>query len=58
LIIPSALQLRRNRQLQILGVNKPSRYIYLVLKNLVLWARAEMFGSAENLKSVDVWLAG
>ncbi len=25
--------------------------IYYVLKNLVLWARSEILGSAENLKS-------
>ncbi len=34
------------------------QWIYFNLKNLVLWARSESYGSAENLKSAYVWLAG
>ena len=30
----------------------------LILKNFVLYAKSEISGSAENLKSAYVWLAG
>jgi len=47
------------RQAPALGRPAPAGpAFYLALKNLVLWARSEAYGSAENLKSAYVWLAG
>ena len=41
-----------------MSVNKTGRMFYYFLKNIILWAKSEIFGSAESLKSAYVWLAG